>query len=78
MCHAGQMLFDESVNDAVYATSPYNASTVARVPNLQDRVHSQQGGRRSMPKLSGSVGAGDMAKIALGVDPESTPAGTGM
>jgi protocatechuate 3,4-dioxygenase beta subunit len=78
VCHTGQMLFDESVTDAVYATSPYAASTVARVPNAQDRVYSQQGGRRSMPKLSGSVGSGYLGKIALGVDPGTTPAPTGM
>jgi protocatechuate 3,4-dioxygenase beta subunit len=78
VCHTGQMLFDESVTDAVYATSPYSSSTITRVPNSQDRVYSQQGGRRSMPKLSGSVNSGYTAKIALGVDPESTPAGTGM
>jgi hypothetical protein len=72
------MLFDESVTDAVYATSPYDTSTVARVPNAQDRIYSQQGGKRSMPKLGGSVGAGITAKIALGVDPSTTPAGVGM
>jgi protocatechuate 3,4-dioxygenase beta subunit len=76
--HTGQMLFHESVTDAVYATSPYDASTVARVPNAQDRVYSQQGGKRSMPKLGGSVGAGITAKIALGIDPDSTPAAVGM
>jgi hypothetical protein len=78
VCHTGQLLFDESVTDTVYATSPYDTSTVARVPNAQDRIYSQQGGKRSMPKLGGSVGAGITAKIALGVDPSTTPAGVGM
>jgi protocatechuate 3,4-dioxygenase beta subunit len=78
VCHTGQLLFDEAVNDSVYATSPYDASTVARVPNTQDRVYSQQGGKRSMPKLGGSVESGITAKIALGVDPDTTPAGVGM
>jgi protocatechuate 3,4-dioxygenase beta subunit len=78
LCHTGQMFFDESVTDAVYATSPYDTSTVARVPNAQDRVYSQQGGKRSMPELGGSVGAGVTAKIALGVDPSTTPAAVGM
>lgn len=72
------MLFDESVTDAVYAISPYDSSTVARVPNAQDRVYSQQGGKRSMPKLSGDVGSGYAATIALGADPATTPAGVGM
>jgi hypothetical protein len=36
------------------------------------------GGKRSMPMLGGSVGAGITAKIALGVDPSTTPAGVGM
>jgi protocatechuate 3,4-dioxygenase beta subunit len=78
VCHTGQLLFDESVTDTVYATSPYDTSTVARVPNAQDRIYSEQGGKRSMPKLDGSVGAGITAKIALGVDPSTTPAGVGM
>ena len=76
--HTGQLLFHEGVTDTVYATSPYDTSTVARVPNAQDRVYSQQGGSRSMPKLSGSVGSGITAKIALGIDPNSTPAAVGM
>lgn len=78
VCHMGQMLFHESVTDSVYATAPYDTSTVARVPNAQDRVYSQQGGKRSMPKLGGSVAAGITAKIALGVDPGTTPAAVGM
>jgi protocatechuate 3,4-dioxygenase beta subunit len=78
VCHTGQLLFDETVTDAVYATSPYDASTVARVPNNQDRIYTQQGGKRSMPKLGGSVEAGITGKIALGVDPGTTPAGVGM
>jgi protocatechuate 3,4-dioxygenase beta subunit len=78
VCHTGQMLFSETVTDSVYATAPYSASTVARVPNYQDRVFSEQGGKRSMPKLAGDVSSGITAKIALGVDPGSTPAGVGM
>jgi protocatechuate 3,4-dioxygenase beta subunit len=77
VCHTGQMLFDESVNDAVYELSPYQESTVARVPNSQDRIFSQQGGKYSMPKLSGTAAAGIKATIALGVDPSSTPAAVG-
>jgi protocatechuate 3,4-dioxygenase beta subunit len=78
VCHTGQMLFSETVTDSVYATAPYSSSTVARVPNYQDRVFSEQGGKRSMPKLAGDVSSGITAKIALGVDPGSTPAGVGM
>ncbi|MFT3866164.1 MAG: intradiol ring-cleavage dioxygenase [Solirubrobacterales bacterium] len=77
VCHTGQMLFHEGVTDEVYETAPYNESTVTRVPNSQDRVYSQQGGKRSMPKLGGTVESGITAKIALGVDPESTPAAVG-
>jgi hypothetical protein len=47
-------------------------------PNAQDRIYSQQGGKRSTPRLGGSVGAGITAKIALGADPSTTPAGVGM
>jgi protocatechuate 3,4-dioxygenase beta subunit len=77
VCHTGQLLFAEGVTDAVYATSPYSASTVARVANAEDHVYSQEGGKRSMPKLAGRVGAGYTAKIALGVDPSTTPAAVG-
>lgn len=77
VCHTGQLLFKESVTDAVYATSPYSASTVERVPNAEDRIYTEQGGKRSMPKLAGSVASGITAKIALGVDPHSTPAAVG-
>jgi protocatechuate 3,4-dioxygenase beta subunit len=77
VCHTGQMLFHEGVTDSVYETAPYNSSTVERVPNAQDRVYSQQGGKRSMPKLGGSVSEGITAQIALGVDPKTTPAPVG-
>jgi len=77
VCHTGQMLFREAVSDKVYELSPYNKSTVARVPNSQDRIFSQQGGKYSMPKLSGSAASGIKASIAMGVDPSSTPAAVG-
>jgi protocatechuate 3,4-dioxygenase beta subunit len=77
ICHTGQLLFHEGVTDAVYELAPYNQSTVARVPNAQDRVYSQQGGKYSMPKLSGDPSSGIAAKIVLGVDPSSTPEAVG-
>jgi protocatechuate 3,4-dioxygenase beta subunit len=77
ICHTGQMLFHEKVNDEVYALAPYSESTVARVPNAQDRVFSQQGGKYSMPTLSGDPSSGIAAKMVLGVDPTSTPAAVG-
>jgi hypothetical protein len=70
--------FTDTAGWAELKTDPYDTSTVARVPNAQDRVYTQQGGKRSMPKLGGTVGAGITAKIALGVDPSTTPAGVGM
>jgi protocatechuate 3,4-dioxygenase beta subunit len=73
VCHTGQMLFHESVTDKVYETAPYNQSTVARVPNAQDRIYSQQGGKRSMPRLSGDPESGIAATIAFGIDPSATP-----
>lgn len=77
VCHTGQMLFNESVTDEVYELSPYNKSTVTRVPNSQDRIFTAQGGKFSMPKLSGNVSSGIKATIAMGVAPSSTPAATG-
>jgi protocatechuate 3,4-dioxygenase beta subunit len=72
ICHTGQMLFHEGVTDAVYELAPYSQSTTARVPNSQDRVFSQQGGKYSMPKLSGDPSSGITATMALGVEPAST------
>ncbi|HEX4306592.1 MAG TPA: hypothetical protein VHZ54_11175, partial [Solirubrobacterales bacterium] len=77
ICHTGQMLFHEKVNDEVYELAPYAESKIARVPNAQDRVFSQQGGKYSMPKLSGDTTSGITAKIVLGVDPSSTPSAVG-
>jgi protocatechuate 3,4-dioxygenase beta subunit len=77
ICHTGQMLFHEGVTDKVYALAPYSQSTVARVPNAQDRVFSQQGGKYSMPKLSGSTASGIKATMVLGVEPSSTPEAVG-
>jgi protocatechuate 3,4-dioxygenase beta subunit len=77
VCHTGQMLFHEGVTDKVYALAPYNQSTVARVPNSQDRIYTEQGGKYSMPKLNGNVGSGIKATTAMGVDPSSTPAAVG-
>jgi protocatechuate 3,4-dioxygenase beta subunit len=77
VCHTGQMLFHEGMTDKVYEFSPYNQSTIARVPNAQDRVFSQQGGKYSMPKLTGDTASGITAKMVLGLDPSSTPAAVG-
>ena len=77
ICHTGQMLFHEGVTDKVYELAPYDESTIARVPNAEDRVFSQQGGKYSMPKLSGDAASGITAKIVLGVDAGSTPAPVG-
>jgi protocatechuate 3,4-dioxygenase beta subunit len=77
VCHTGQMLFHEKVTDQVYELAPYNESTIARVPNTQDRVFTAQGGKYSMPKLSGNVTSGIKASIAMGVAPSSTPEATG-
>jgi protocatechuate 3,4-dioxygenase beta subunit len=78
LSHTGQMLFDEGMNSKVYALSPYSSSTVARVPNTSDRVYTEQGGSRSMIKVTGSPSSGLKGQIALGIEPKSTPAAVGM
>lgn len=77
VCHTGQMLFHEATTDKVYELAPYNQNTVARVPNAKDRVFSQQGGKYSMPKLTGDPDSGITARMILGLDPTSTPAAVG-
>jgi protocatechuate 3,4-dioxygenase beta subunit len=76
--HTGQMLFVEAMNSGVYALSPYSSSTIARVPNSADRIYTQQGGSRSVLKVTGTPSAGLVGHIALGIDPSSTPAPVGM
>jgi hypothetical protein len=57
------------VSDRVYARSPYNRDAAPRVPNAADGVYVEQGGSRSMLKLTGTPAKALGATIALGVDP---------
>jgi len=63
--HTGQVFFDESLNDAVYATSPYDEKSGNRTLNDQDGIYSQ-GGSASLLDLS-QTGDGYRATITLGV-----------
>jgi protocatechuate 3,4-dioxygenase beta subunit len=63
--HTGQLFFDEHVNEAVYARSPYRAHTGQRTLNAQDSIYAS-GGAQSILKLKES-GTGYVGNISLGV-----------
>jgi protocatechuate 3,4-dioxygenase beta subunit len=49
--HTTQLFFDESVSDAVYATSPYSSRSGRRTANAQDGIY-QGGGAQSTLQLA--------------------------
>lgn len=65
VAHTGQLFFDEQINDAVYARSPYSDHTGERMTNDQDGIYAN-GGAQSMPQLT-EAGDGYRGTITLGV-----------
>ena len=63
--HTGQLFFDEQINDAVYARSPYSEHTGTRMTNEQDGIYAN-GGAQSMLQLT-EEGDGYRGAITLGV-----------
>jgi len=76
--HTGQMFLNDTISDEVFELAPYSRDTTARVLNGADRVYTQQGGARSVIRLSRRAGAlathGLLGRISLAVNPASTPA----
>jgi protocatechuate 3,4-dioxygenase beta subunit len=60
--HTGQFFFDDALNDAVYARSPYRTG---QMRNAQDSIY-VNGGSRSMLKVKHN-GAGYVGAITMGV-----------
>ncbi len=63
--HTGQLFFDEQINDAVYAGSPYAGHSGTRMTNDQDGIYAN-GGAQSMLQLT-QAGDGYVGAITLGV-----------
>lgn len=63
--HTGQLFFDPSVSDAVYATAPYNTHTGQRTTNAQDGIY-RNGGAQSMLVLA-KDGDGYVGTLTMGV-----------
>jgi protocatechuate 3,4-dioxygenase beta subunit len=63
--HTGQLFFDEQINDAVYARSPYSEHTGTRMLNDQDGIYAN-GGAQSKLQLT-EEGDGYLGTITLGV-----------
>jgi protocatechuate 3,4-dioxygenase beta subunit len=79
--HTGQLMFDDAISTQVFALAPYATDTDTRTFDSQDRVFTEQGGRRSqlkLTKLGAAVADGFLGTIALTVDPQATPAGVGV
>jgi protocatechuate 3,4-dioxygenase beta subunit len=79
--HTGQLFFDDAVSSQVYALAPYTSDTAARVLDPTDGVYTEQGGPKSLLKLTrlGATAAGGfLGTITLGVNPASTPAAVGV
>jgi protocatechuate 3,4-dioxygenase beta subunit len=74
VCHTGQLFFDESANNSVYALSPYDVGAAQRTLNSADAIYAQAGGANAQVSLSGSPQAGFAGTIVVGVRPSTTPA----
>jgi protocatechuate 3,4-dioxygenase beta subunit len=79
--HTGQILFDDAITSRVYELAPYTCDTAARVLNSADRVYTEQGGSKSVLKLSrrgSSIADGLVGAVTLAVNPTATPAAVGV
>ncbi len=79
--HTGQLLFSDAITSEVYRLAPYTSDTEARVANSADHVYTQEGGSKSVLKLSklgSSVADGFRGTITLVVNPAATPAAVGV
>jgi protocatechuate 3,4-dioxygenase beta subunit len=74
VCHTGQLFFDESANNSVYALAPYSQGAASRTLNSADSIYAQAGGTNAQVNLSGSPQAGFVGSIVVGVKPNATPA----
>jgi protocatechuate 3,4-dioxygenase beta subunit len=74
VAHTGQLFFDESVNNAVYALAPYSTGAAQRTLNSTDGIYTQAGGTLAQVAVSGSAQAGYIGRIVVGVRPNATPA----
>jgi protocatechuate 3,4-dioxygenase beta subunit len=63
--HTGQVFFDEAINEAVYAASPYAGHGGTRTLNSQDSIYAG-GGAQSLLRLS-REGSGYVGAITLGI-----------
>jgi protocatechuate 3,4-dioxygenase beta subunit len=79
--HTGQLFFDDAISGQVYLLAPYTSDTAARVLDPADSVYTEQGGSKSLVKLSllgATVANGFLGTVTLGVNPASTPAAVGV
>jgi protocatechuate 3,4-dioxygenase beta subunit len=61
--HTGQLFFDESLTDSVYAHTPYNSRAAQRTTNARDSIYAN-GGRQSTLQVA-TQGAGYVGTLAL-------------
>jgi hypothetical protein len=76
VAHTGQFLFDDSITSEVYQLAPYTSDMATRVLNTSDRIYEDQGGSKSMlklTKLGSTVGDGFVGAVTLIVNPKATP-----
>jgi protocatechuate 3,4-dioxygenase beta subunit len=79
--HTGQILFDDAITTKVNALAPYTSDTASRTLNTADHVYTEQGGPKTMLKLTkvgATVADGFRGTITLVVSPQATPAAVGV
>jgi protocatechuate 3,4-dioxygenase beta subunit len=77
VAHTGQLLFNDLITSEVYQLAPYTSDTATRVLNNSDRVYEDQGGSKSvlkLTKLGSTVADGFLGAVTLIVNPKATPA----
>jgi protocatechuate 3,4-dioxygenase beta subunit len=82
VAHTGQLFFDDTISDKVFALQPYATHTGTRTRNGEDNIlgdHADEPGfLLDLTQTDASdLSQGFTGTIALGVDPNATPAATG-
>jgi protocatechuate 3,4-dioxygenase beta subunit len=67
LVHTGQMFFDEALNTAVAAVTPYSSNSVTRTTNSTDRVYTSQHGSEVLTTTTGNTTDGYASSVAYTV-----------
>jgi protocatechuate 3,4-dioxygenase beta subunit len=77
VAHTGQLFFSDTTTDKVARLSPYTRHAATRTRNAEDHIYTDEHGASVKLHLrrrkAGTIKAGFVAAITLGIDPDATP-----